>query len=71
MGKKDGGAAFPYDRRLLPGQSQTGMTQRQWYAGLSLAVAAERSRTEAFETARDVARFCFELADAMIAEGSK
>ena len=58
----DGGAAFPYQ----PGDwvvNNTGMTLRQYYAGQALGCAQWLGGPE------DIAKGCYEVADAMIAEG--
>ncbi len=77
MKKNDGGPAFPRvlptgeftpDECLLIIQEHAGMSLRDWFAGQALVIItsypAARS-TEALENA-DVARWAYQIADAML-----
>lgn len=68
MKLEDGGLAFPCSQAGMDGiqqpHSEDGMTLRQWYAGQALArLAATAAHID------DIAKACYQLADAMIAEG--
>ena len=73
----DGGPAFPAIKTLGPGGkdgrledgygsivSEGGMSLRDWFAGQALPSVDERSHG----TPQDVAKECYQLADAMLAE---
>ena len=72
--KDDGGPAFPMSS--VDGYEQTGMTLRQWFAGQALAgicVNDEYWRlNEEYrgKSASELAHRAYQVADAMIAEGS-
>lgn len=69
--KNYGGQAYPTPganaREAIPG-----MTLRDWFAGQALSSIAERcidpDKTIAGNQAEDIAKACYELADAMIKE---
>lgn len=70
--KNDGGPAFPINHPHCPDPS-TGMTLRQWYAGMAMqGVIASGTVTgnDFNETSKEVSGFAFGVADAMIKEGS-
>lgn len=71
----DGGPAFPHGplgdtmhgedgREWHQYPAGTGMSLRDWFAGRALSSVDERSRG----TPQDVAKECYQLADAMLAE---
>jgi len=68
--KSDGGPAFPVTADVLTDwtgptqQRMTGMSLRDWFAGQAIA----RSH---MSMASDLARDCYKIADAMLAERSK
>jgi hypothetical protein len=62
---KDGGSAFPFWK-----DGVTGMSLRDWFAGMALQGLIACPITEA-DTNSDWARRSYELADAMIAEIDK
>ena len=72
MAKNDGGPAFPVTLEQLECDA-TGMTRRQWYAGL--LAAGDWANPETWESAndtddeelRDAARVCWRMADALLA----
>jgi hypothetical protein len=71
--KNDGGPAFPLDR--VAGSVNCGMTMRQWYKGMALdaslhnrSILKRIAYQEGIDPGPSVARFCAEVADAMIAE---
>ena len=79
---KDGRPAFPSGPQMtmnaegtwpMMTSPQSGMSLRQWYAGMALpsvlnaAIGQEREKHQP----QVLARVCFEMADAMIAEGEK
>ncbi len=81
---KDGGAAFPIPERkerdpfLEPDNSLDGMSLRDWFAGrainlFSLTDAKADELVEGTMLPRHdiAAKFCYNLADAMIAERDK
>lgn len=82
MSKENGGAAFP--GKICVGQLQqgnhetpiyehpAGMTLRQWYAGKALIgyLSGRRKNIQEYD-AQEMAKKCFEIADAMIEEGNK
>lgn len=78
--KNDGGAAFPYDRGLLPGQPQTGMSLRDWFAThadvpWNAAIETLSLRGCSHPTVKQLAEYRAQLkyieADAMLAARTK
>lgn len=79
--RKDGGTAFPtvsdqhYGDGMTAVTANPGMTLRQWYAGMAmngfLATMPRATDTEMPHLFEIAALRSFQLADAMIAEGSK
>ena len=69
MIKPDGGPMFPE----LANQVTDGITLRQWYAGMALYDLTHTNRKTGsyLETAEEVAKLAFELADAMIVRAEK
>lgn len=74
MSKDTSGQAFPmmrdqsHEERFI---IEPGMTLRQWYAGLAMqGTIASQTPDESIDPEM-CAKWCFEVADAMIAEGSK
>ena len=71
MSKDTSGPISPvlHNGSTLPGMK--GMTLRQWYAGLAMqGTIASQTPDESINPAR-CAQWCFEMADAMLAEGNK
>lgn len=72
----DGGPAFPWasDERSLSGQSGSGMTLRDYFAGKAIGLfAIEKEDLQKLNAGirpdhKIAAKFCYDLADAMIAE---
>lgn len=71
--RDDGGPAFPLDR--VAGSVNCGMTMRQWYKGMAMTAALQHEAIlkriayqEGENPGPSVARFCGEVADALIAE---
>ena len=82
MKRNDGGPAFPGDQGYtsdgLNSQSWCpGMTLREWYAGQAIKLFSldmydvHCLKAGGMPDHQIVARFCYQLADAMIAEGAK
>lgn len=71
MSRKDGGAAFPtiiyYDDK--PVGSRDGKTLRDWFAGQFLS--SFHITTENGMPAENIAKICYVMADAMLAERDK
>lgn len=66
---KTGGPAFPNSVQPDFRWAEPGMTLRDWFAGQALAgMMADPTLTG---TKESTARYCFECADAMLAERSK
>ena len=71
---KDGGPAFPViddERTRLPIYSTSGMTLRQWYAGMAMVGITASPKTVAKISPDEVAACAYEVADAMLAEREK
>lgn len=78
---KTGGPAFPLVRTESDGRNDclyTGMSLRDWYAGMALQAEItskwyqERSEAETWlNCAKDLAKDCYTIADAMLAERVK
>jgi len=73
--QNDGGAAFPTIARENDGQgnycyySEGGMTLRDWFAGQALAgLVADSSYDPKDKYNEYASRFCYTIADAMLAE---
>ncbi len=71
---KDGGPAFPRTHSEAEGpvgsmDAQKGMTLRDWFAGQAISGLTANARFS--NTARDVERLSYEIADAMIEEKAK
>lgn len=66
----DGGPAFPCEGGELSGlHANPGMSLRDWFAGQALAgCMADYNIGDTFQ---DVARTCYEIADAMLKEREK
>jgi len=67
--KDTSGSVFPttHNGSTLP--SMTGLTKREYFAGLAMQMKLGASGTSIeFE---EMAKRCFQMADAMIAEGNK
>jgi hypothetical protein len=64
---KDGGPAFPYqhDHGNHPYEQAFGMTLRDYFAAAALQAVGHGDSDE------KVARYCYQLADAMLAERAK
>ena len=56
--------AFPSDSNVA---GPAGLTKREWFAGMALAVASNWN----LEDEEDTAKLCYRIADAMVAEGKK
>lgn len=78
--KPTGGSAFPTAEQTrgdgtIIQFAESGMTLRQWYAGQALPWAIEAAMKQwtrdSAAPASTAARWAFEVADAMIAEGEK
>ena len=67
---RDGGPAFPCGEH---GSHWRGLTVRQWYAGMAIPAVIKAAIGQEFvkRQPQAMARVCFEMADAMIAEGDK
>lgn len=59
--KDDGGPAFPYVSVLMF-SSKSGMSLRDWFAGMALANVGP----DYYADHRETVRHCFEVADAML-----
>jgi len=76
---KDGGPAFPavyWDRdsagQYVPRVSEVGMSLRAWFAGRALPGVMQTAVTAgAYMDSKKVAECCYQVADAMLAEGEK
>ena len=80
--KNDGGPAFPssWDGRVLSDEAcnqiggwEQGMSLRDWFAGQAL-IGIMRGKTGMYENRfnpNDDAKWCYELADAMLAARAK
>jgi hypothetical protein len=77
--KNDGGPVYPHlhesCQRLNETEMYSGMTMRQWYKGMALdaslhnrSILKRIAYQEGIDPGPSVARFCAEVADAMIAE---
>ena len=69
---------YPSDETLEYGDGRIekiayrGLTKREWFAGLAMqAMLNSEIRREEMATVSNIARDCFQMADAMIAEGGK
>lgn len=78
MDKKDGGPAFARPMTIAPhgsvvGQSQSGMSMRDWFAGQALAGCdiIYHDSDNYMELYRGYAQRAYEMADAMLAEKRK
>jgi hypothetical protein len=75
MSKDTSGSAFPVERATIAEQyGSPGLTKREWFAGMAMQGYLSRneiciSDDEPFDAT--VSKWAFEMADAMIAEGSK
>ena len=65
---KAGGPAFPNITPDMPVDGYPGMSLRDWFAGQALVVA---SRSSGFCSMPPLAAYCYEIADAMLAERDK
>ena len=68
MAKNDGGMVFPQDPAWQSGQG--GMILRDWFAGQALA-GILCSPDGPGGTREDDAKWCYQMADAMLAERDK
>jgi len=69
MDKHDGGPAFPWG---LNGHRLGGLTFLDWFAGQALSgEMATYTTSQAEEYAEDIARRCYAVARAMVAERNK
>ena len=82
MAKQDGGPAFPRPASEYTGSGtcpdgndaipeQVGMTLRDWFAGAAIYGAAAQIMEPDPLPAADVAKWAYQLADAMIQERAK
>lgn len=72
MNKPDGGYAFPHSYANGEYTTDGGMTLRQWYAGLAMQGLMDAVKPSfVFTGDTTLARICFSISDAMIAEGEK
>lgn len=65
----DGGTAFPIPAAEGYHQQEYGMSLRDWFAGKALGESTREIWTN--HKPEDVAKRCYDLADAMIAERNK
>ena len=74
MSKDTSGPAFPVSipaGHYWTGDAPYGLTKREWYAGLAMqGMIASQTPDESIATEM-CAQWCFEMADAMLAEGNK
>ena len=72
MVKNDGGVAFPVAGQIGPEQYgfEPGMTLRDWFAGQALAMSAPKYMNLS-DSAALLAKRCYAVADAMLAEREK
>ena len=70
--KKDGGPAFPLTPEMMSiGQCSDdvqGMSLRDWFAGQALSGITSDPEWQPAQYGKAVAKFCYELADAMLEE---
>ena len=70
----DGGPAFPQAREL-GSLSFTGMSLRDWFAGMALGgcevTVRDNLDIDYFERENDIAKRCYQIADAMLAIRNK
>ena len=70
MSKDTSAPAFPHEDSMSAA-FRPGLTKREWYAGLAMqGTIASQTPDESIDSEM-CAQWCFEMADAMIAEGSK
>jgi hypothetical protein len=63
----DGGPAFPMWDRTYPGEADSGMSLRDWFAGQAMAGLLAKSR-DSFVEWHEYASWAYGAADAMLAE---
>jgi hypothetical protein len=65
----NGGPAFPFEfSERWGGDAQDGMSLRDWFAGQALAGVIPINPVLSFD---ELAKWCYQMADAMIAEANK
>ncbi len=69
--RDDGGPAFPVPIRDFGPDFLTGMTLRDWFAGMALTGLLTSREKRATTLHADDAAYCYAIADAMIAERAK